>query len=176
MMAQILSRLADALMAAAQCVTPAERREWLEAMRGEYAQLGAPAEKLRWSAGSFAAAIRLAVGSRTGRFQGTCLALLVPITVHDWRSADPTLTLLLLVFVPGILAYANPARRWNIGLVFGLWLLIAHGLADLSGALRPHYQRMPLSAAELAEIALLVAIAVPAALLGARARRMRPRA
>lgn len=163
-------RLARIAMAAARRLTPPGEQEWVKAMEAELVALDDPAAKLRWSSGCLVAALNFSCRSPDVRFHALCCALLVLITVHDWRSADPTLTYLALVFVPGLLAYGVPERRWRIGLLFGLWLLGAHAFADLSATLRPHYQRLPLSAAELTEIALLLAITVPAALLGARAR------
>jgi len=174
MSASVLSLFARAAMAAARRLMPADKRELLEAMEAELATLDAPAARLRWSLGCAAGAIRLGSRSSGARFATTSLALLVLITWYDWRSADPTLTFVALVFMPGVLAYAFPSRRWTIGLAFGLWLLAAHVAADLWPALRPYYRPLPLKWAEVAEIALIVAITVPAALLGAAAR-MPPR-
>jgi len=166
-----LDRLAALLMALARRLAPGDEREWLQAMRSEMDCLAEPRLRLRWAAGGLAAAARMRARSRAARFQGLCLAALALITVQDWRNPDPTATFLALVFAPGLLAFAEPRRRWGIGALFGLWLLAVHAAADLWPSLRPHYQRLPLSPAELLEIALLLAIAVPAAQLGALARR-----
>jgi hypothetical protein len=173
----LLVRLACWLMALAARLVPAADRDWVRAMEGECASLGCARSRILWSAGCLLAAARLCARSGAARFYALCLALLFILTIHDWNSADPTVTFVSLVFIPGALAFAEPERRWRIGLLFGSWLLLAHGLADFSAALRPHYQRLPLSPAELAEIALLAAITIPAAAIGARARigtRRRP--
>jgi hypothetical protein len=72
-----------------------------------------------------------------------------------------------------LLAYCRPGRCRQIGLLFGLWLLVAHGVADLAAPLRPFYQRLPLSPAEFVEIALLLVITLPAAVLGAQLKQIR---
>jgi hypothetical protein len=142
-------------------------------MQSELAAIGDGAGRLRWSAGCLGAALRIRADSAEGRFAATGAAILACLTLVDWNSPDPTLVIVALAVIPAVLAYYRPDRCRRIGLVFGLWLLAAHGLADLAAPLRPAYQRLPLSLAEFAEIALLVGITLPAAALGAHLKHIR---
>lgn len=159
------------LMAAlARRILPRSERDWAAAMEGELAAIEAPIGRIAWAAGCLGAALRMRAASTEGRFELICALLLALLTLLDWNSPDPSVTIALLAVLPGLLAYSCPSRRREIGLLFGLWLLAAHGFADLFASLRPAYQRLPLTPAELGEIAFLAAITLPAAWLGARLR------
>ena len=143
-------------------------------MEGELAAIGTPERRVIWAAGCFRAALKIRAASAEGRFELLCGFVLAFITLLDWTSPDPSVTIALLAILPALLAYSSPTHSWRIGLVFGFWLLAAHGFADVFGSLRPTYQQLPLTLAELVEIALLAGVTLPAALLGARLRRSQP--
>lgn len=161
------------LLACAMRILPRSERDWAKAMRGELASIRDPSGRLGWCVGCFGAALRLRAASAEGRFEAACAGVLVLLTVVDWHSPDPTLVVVALAVLPALFAYRRPLHGRPIGLLFGLWLLVAHSVADLAVPLRPSYQHLPLSPAELAEIALLLLVTLPAAALGARLGRMR---
>jgi hypothetical protein len=161
------------LLTCAIRLVPERERDWARAMLGESASIRAPAGRLRWCVGCLGAALRIRADSAEGRFEAVCAGALALLTFIDWHSPDPTLVIVALAIVPALLAYCRPPRLRSIGLLFGLWLLVAHGIADLAVPLRPAYQHLPLSPAEFVEIALLLIIALPAAGLGAQLGRMR---
>lgn len=160
------------LLAWAMRIIPANEREWAEAMRSELASIGSPAGRLKWCAGCLGAALRLRAACAEGRFEAGCAAILLALTYVDWRSPDPTLVVFAFAVLPALLAYRRPGHARAVGLIFGLWLLAAHGVADLAAPLRPAYQHLPLRPMEFAEIALLLGVTLPAATLGARLRRI----
>jgi hypothetical protein len=167
---RLLAALATWLLVLSRHILPGGARDWAAAMEGELAAIKAPGRRLVWAAGCLRAALGMRAASADGRFKLLCGLLLALLTLLDWNSPDPSLTIALLAFLPVLLAYSYPLRSWRIGLVFGLWLLAAHWLADFSASLRPSYQLLPLSLGELVEIAALVGITLPAAWLGARLR------
>lgn len=171
---RLLAALARRLFLLSRRIIPGAARDWAAAMEGELAAIEEPGHRLGWAAGCLLAALRIRAASAEGRFELICSLLLGLLTLFDWSSPDPTPTIGLLAALPALLAYAYPTRCWRIGLLFGLWLLAAHAFADLFAALRPAYQRLPLTLAELIEIAVLIGITLPAALLGARLRRSPP--
>lgn len=170
MMDNFIAALASLLSGWAVYLTPTAERDWARGMCVELTMIDAPGDRLRWAAGALGAAIRLRLATGEGRFDLFCLALLVSLTSFDWKSPDSTPTILMIATVPALLAFAQPKRAWGIGLLFGVGLFGAHWLADFSAALRPFYQRLPLSPMELIEIAAAAGIAFPAAWLGAKLR------
>lgn len=167
---RLLTALATRLLLLSRHILPGGAGDWAAAMEGELAPIETPGRRVVWAAGCLRGALRIRAASADGRFELLCGLLLALLTLLDWNSPDPSLIVALLAVLPMLLAYFYPLRAWRIGLVFGLWLLMAHWFADLSASLRPSYQLLPLSLSELVEIAALAGITLPAAWLGARLR------
>jgi hypothetical protein len=163
--------IARLLLACAMRLVPGSERDWAKAMESELASIDDASHRARWSAGCLGAALRIRAESAEGRFEVICAAILALLTLVDWNSPDPTLVIAALAVIPALLAYCRPCRCRQVGLLFGLWLLAAHGLADVFAMLRPAYQHLPLSPAEFVEIALLLGVTIPAAAFGASLRR-----
>lgn len=170
MMERVLAALAWRLIALARHILPRDAHDWAAAMEGELGAIEARGGRVAWATGCLLAALRMRATSSEGRFGLISGLLLALLTVLDWNSPDPSPTIASLAILPALLAYAYPARCRGIGLLFGLWLLAAHCFADLFASLRPAYQHLPLTPAEIVEIALLAGITLPAAWLGARLR------
>lgn len=172
-MNRLRSAAARLIIRCAMRLTPPTERGWMEAMRAEMAHIEEPTGKLIWAVGALVAALRIRATLPAGRFDLICLTALTLLTLLDWSSADPAPTVLALVATPAILANAEPDRARQLGLLFALWVLGTHVLADLSAALRPSYQHLPLTVLELAEIAFIACLTIPSAWLGAQAARRR---
>lgn len=162
--------LADLLLRLAARVAPADSRLWIAALRGELDALSSNREIVAWAFGALLAAIRLAIPD--WRWLGESALLLATVTLLDWRSPNPAPTIALLALLSATLAWLWPSRAPAIGALAGLWLLAAHTVADIGIGAPPDYQRLPLAWTEHLEIAALILLTLPAALIGRRLRRL----
>jgi len=159
-------KLARFLLRLAINVTPDLHRDWAAAMAGEFAAADCPEVRLKWAAGCLRASVLIRLASFEGRWEAGCTASLALLTLFDWQRADPTLTVFAIGFAAAALSFLNPERWWHVGLLFGLWLLVAHSAADIFVQLRPHYQHLPLTTEDFLVIGLLLAVTVPSAAIG----------
>jgi len=165
----VTKRIASLLFAAARAIAPRGERKWIDAMRAEAGALDDGA-KLVWAAGGLPASVRLRLADKTTEFATLAAGLALVIILLDWINPDPDGTIVALSGSSALLAAAFPARRIGIGFGFGLCLFATHALGELTGV-RPSYHEVPLTVRELLEVAAVLALTVPAALLGARLPR-----
>jgi hypothetical protein len=165
--------LASMVMRVAWALMPSSERQWLEAMWAESCVVCRPSERLKWSLGCLTAAIRIRIDASSPAYIFASLLALALTTILDWTRCDPTVTILTLTSMTLGLGYLYPRRSWQVGWLCGLWLLAAHLTADVVVRARPVYQTQPLTAFEILQIAALLLIALPAALLGGRLAKAR---
>jgi len=147
-------------------LAPADKAQWITAMRAEAAALPQDSDSVIWLRGATWAALRLR-WSDTG-YATEAAALAAAMIAVDWLSGAALPAILFIAITALVIISRCRHHVWPATVVAGGTLPLAHYLANLDRSLWPYYQFKPLDRSDWLILALLPLLAFAIAFASSR--------